>query len=436
MSEKQVSANSRKDNAQLSKADIQLFLRLYRHRCLTLAQAWRISYKPLNYTFRKFFQEIIRKYASELHYITIQNYGDSDYSIQLTRAGLEAMRTALKIPKKVKNPETNIIKDPLLPIADVRIMPRLIPHQTSLNEFVLNFEEVYNRNNFPEKYRYFDEKYVSQYDLIRPDGLIRIGNLDLFLEQDMGTESRSQLSEKWNRYRRWLNVKKGHQRVVVLFIVKCEKENERKQLIRTTSSQVFTRLLDDNFDIYVGNIGEIMNTTFRKILPLYFSSYSVKETVIKPLRKHGFSISNARSLNVLFGGSAYGYYARKLSGEGVKIENGTAQEWLVDEYWNRPMSVLSKIDFAARTSSDFQLRYKRGIKYLVICKDLKEMYADLKAACTFPLKSVCFTTPARLYAMPLYEAICTISENGDVEHFLTTGFASKSFEYNIEENAK
>ena len=436
MSEKQVSAHNRNNNPQLSKADIQLFLRLYRHRCLTLAQAWKISYKPLGYTFRDFFQKVIRKFSMELHYITIQNYGNSDYSIQLTRAGLEAMRTALRIPKKVKDPETSIVKDPLLPIADVRIMPRLIPHQTSLNEFVLNFEDVYNRNNFPEKYRYFDEKYVSQYDLIRPDGLIRIGSLDLFLEQDMGTESRAQLSEKWNRYRRWLNIKKGHQRVVVLFIVKCEKENDRKQLIRTTASQVFTRLLDDNFDIYIGNIGEIMNAVFRKVLPLYFNTYSVKETVIKPLRKHGYSISNARSLNVIFGGSAYGFYARKLSGDGVKIENGVAQEWLVDEYWNSPMSVLSKIDFAARTSSDFQLKYKRGIRYLVICNDLKEIYKDMKAACTFPLKSVCFTTPARLYAMPLYEAICTISETGDVEHFLTTGFASKSFEYNIVETAK
>lgn len=418
---------------QITKTDLQLLLKLYKLRCLTLSQSWRVTYKSSGMTFKTFFKNKIRKFCSEYKIITIQNNNNSEFCIQLTKKGIEVMRKKLKIPKKIYNKELNLYSDPLLSIKDVRIMSRLFPHQTALNEFVINFEELYPKLKYPQSFRYFDEKYVSQYSFIRPDGLIRIGNLDLFLEQDMGTESRKQLNDKWNKYRRFLNIRNSSQKIVVLFIVTCDKEEQRKQLIRTTASQVFTKMLDDNFDVYIGNRTETLLTVFKKILPIHFKRYSVKTSVVLPLKKHGYSISNARSLNVIFGGSAYGYYARIIRDKGVLISNGTAQEWLVDEYSYHPMSVLSKIDYATRTSADFKIRYKRGIKYLVICSSFEDIFEDLKAACSFPLKNVCFTTPERLNTMDIHKALCTIQEDGTVEHFISTAFRGVQFEYKINE---
>lgn len=76
------------------------------------------------------------------------------------------------------------------------MLPRLINHQLELNQFVIEFNAKHSADPNLMPHKYYNEKFVSKYKFIRPDGMISIGDIDFFLEMDMGTENKKQLIDK------------------------------------------------------------------------------------------------------------------------------------------------------------------------------------------------------------------------------------------------
>ena len=100
------------------------------------------------------------------------------------------MQKALNLPSEVYNIDTGKNEKTILKVKDIEVEDKFASHQIALNDFVLEFKKKAGKIN------YFDEKFMSGLINIRPDGMIRLENADLFLEQDMGTESAKQLRDK------------------------------------------------------------------------------------------------------------------------------------------------------------------------------------------------------------------------------------------------
>lgn len=421
---------------KLNKLDFLALRTVYEMRCLSVKQIWEHFYKKHNINYEDFYNARIIP-LSNLKVIDIKTSNSGVCVVFLTTLGVEIVRNYFGLPSEIYDDGLKKNVSGVQSAKTLDMNQRLIDHQITLNEYVLKFKHLSKRQYPNESFKYFDEKFTSRYSIIRPDGIITVGNLDLFLEMDMGTESKKQLDDKWNRYRRFLNnnsTEFSGRKIIVLFIVKCEKIEARKNLVRSSAEEVFTSLLKDNFEIYIGSEQELLNAVFKKILPIYYSDYTFENLLMKKLlkEKHGFSAVRGNKLKVNLQGSSYGYYIRKLDkNRHIVRQDNTIQEFLVDEYIYSPLSVIGKIYFAERTSTQFNLIYKRKINYLVVVSDIKTLYEHLKCLKMFSTPMVFFTTPERLKAMDFNEAIFRIDKSGNIFHCSDYGYKTMVFEKNI-----
>lgn len=404
---------------KLNRLDLLMLRTVYEMRCLSAKQAWQYFYKRHNITFDVFYNARVIP-LSNLKVLEIKTSNSGVLTLFLTGEGIEIVRSYFRLPSEIYDKGLRKTVSNKQTAATLDLNPRLIDHQVNLNEFVLKFKQL-AKNLYPnERFNYYDEKFTSRYSIVRPDGLLSIGNLDLFLEMDMGTESKKQLDDKWNKYRRFLNNNEfelSERKLIVLFIVNCDKIESRKNLIRSSAEEVFTSLLKDNFEIYIGKETELLNAVFKKILPIYFSNYKFESILMKNLfkEKHGFSVVRGNKLKINLQGSSYGYYVRRLDeNRQIISKSGVAQEFLVDEYIYSPMSVIGKIYFAERTSAQFNLVYKRKINYLVVVSDEQTLFEHLKCLNLFHANNVFFTTPKRLGERPFHEALFKLDSNGNL----------------------
>lgn len=420
----------------LNKLDFLALRMIYEMRCLSVKQIWEHFYKKHNISYEDFYNARIIP-LSNLKVIDIKTSNSGIYVVFLTTLGVEMVKNYFSLPSEIYDDGLKKNVSGIQSAETLDMNQRLIDHQIALNEYVLKFKYLSKRQYPNESFKYFDEKFTSRYSIIRPDGIITVGNLDLFLEMDMGTESKKQLDDKWNKYRRFLNnnlAEFNGRKIIVLFIVKCEKIEARKNLVRSSAEEVFTSLLKDNFEVYIGSEQELLNTVFKKILPIYYSDYTFENLLMKKLlkEKHGFSAVRGNKLKVNLQGSSYGYYIRKLDKDRHIIrQDNTIQEFLVDEYIYSPLSVIGKIYFAERTSTQFNLIYKRKINYLVVVSDIKTLYEHLKCLKMFNTTMVFFTTPERLKTMDFNEAIFRIDKTGNIFHCNDYSYKTMVFEKNI-----
>jgi len=415
----------------LTEPDLDLLHHLYLYRCLSFQQAKEFIYKTHEQALDDFYQKIIQPLL-RLGVVEKVEYLPNEFVLFLTTNGVDIVRHTKEIPLEIFNPDTKIVKRGYYRSGELRMNPRLINHQVYLNQFVLEFQEKARKHNV--KWKYYDEKYISQYFTIRPDGLIQLYDTDFFLELDMGTESKKQLEEKWDHYRDFVRSSEfthKERKIMILFITENVKDVEgRKNLVRFTAINKICDLFQDSFDMLIGSKDELLDILFNRFIPEMNQQNEAKNTLLQILQeKHQFRVDFAYPLKEALNGGDYEFYIRKVNEDKrIMMENGRLQEYVMDDYSLRQLSVIQRIQFHNRNSQVFHLHFKRHIPYIVIADNEDVLFQDLKMADVLTVENVYFTTPKRLNERPFHEALFQFDVQGDIYHFTDSGFRQRILE--------
>lgn len=422
----------------LSSLDLELMHQLYLYRCLTFQQAKEFIYKRNDESLEEFEKSIIHPLL-KLGVAEKVEYLPDQYVLFLTTNGVDIVRYTKDIPLEIFNPDTKIVKRGYYRAGELRMNPRLVNHQVFLNQFVLEFQKIAEEKKI--KWKYYDEKYVSQYFTIRPDGLIQLFDTDFFLEMDMASESKKQLLEKWDHYRDFIRSSEftnNERKIMILFITENVKNVEgRKDLVRFTAIHQIADLFQDNFDMVIGSKDELLQLMFHTLIPNIQQKNHPKEAMLESLKEHhGFQVDLAFPLKSVLNEADYEFFIRKMNVENkrIVIENGRLQEYVLDDYTHQPLSVIQRIQYHNRNANVFNLTFKRRIPYIVIAKDEVSLYTDLKLADCLTVDQVYFTTPSRLASLPFHEALFQYDVQGNIYHFVDSGLQQRILEKNCLEN--
>lgn len=143
----------------------------------------------------------------------------------------------------------------------LKIKPRFLNHQLHLNAFVLQFFEQNEWATHHELVSYQDEARLNatHYNNFRPDGLLKIGDWEILLEMDMGTERPAAIKKKMERYFRFKQKAMLEERkVLILFI--CHKTHTPymlNQIYQAISSEI--NVFHQTFDLIIGDFNKLLN---------------------------------------------------------------------------------------------------------------------------------------------------------------------------------
>lgn len=422
---------------KLEKVDLELLKTIYLHRCLTVRQIYQHFYSDKFNTFNKFLDKKLQELIS-YKIIEDVDFSKDNVAIFLTKTGIDIVREVFDLPLNIIDSNKNTIKRGYYTASDLKMSSRLIPHQVYLNQFVLDFKRVYEHKKYQMALKYFDEKYVSQYTSIRPDGLLQLLDIDFFLEMDMNTESKAQLIDKWEHYRAFLSSREYHysekKKIIVLFIIENTNNIEnRKNVIQLTATEILLDKINSNFEIIVGTKDELLKIIFNEIIPNSLQKNYKDEYLLKLLhKKHHFGSGTALHLKNELNNADYEYYIRKLDSENkIAFENGRLQEFLLDFYSSDRLGIINKMTYLSSNSAIFKYHYKRDIDLIVICDDLTCVFNHLKLFNIQNEENIFFTTIERLETMPLHLALCQFDRSGEMYSFKNSGLNFR--EYNKKE---
>lgn len=413
--------------------DLELLHHLYLYRCLSFQQAKDFIYKRQEQSIDDFFSEYIQPLLT-LGVVEQVEYTPNQFVLFLTTNGVDIVREVRDIPLEIFNPDTKIVKRGYYRAGELKMNIRLIQHQVYLNQFFLEFQELAKERNI--KWKYYDEKYVSQYLTIRPDGLIQLLDTDFFIEMDLGTESKKQLQEKWNHYREFVRSSEftnRERKIVILFITEHTKNKEkRKELVRFTAANQILDLFRESFDLFIGSKEEILHLLFRRIIPNILQSDAKKQHIVHFLQQKQFRVDFAHPLHEALNKGDYEFYIRKINNnKNIITENERLQEYVLDDYTHQALSVLQRMVHHKRNAQVFKLKFGRVIPYIVVVRSPKSIYQDLKLLDSFNLEGVYLTTMKRLKELPFHKALFRLDETGNLYHFDNSGLQKQILEKNI-----
>lgn len=421
----------------LKQPDYLMLKEIYTMRCMSVKQAWLYFYKGYGITFNNFVSKRLMLFA-RLGIIEMI-YSGSTYAIFVKTPGINILKRKFNITTEVWDIKTRTSRRGYHTEGELKMLPKLINHQLELNQFVFDFKEKHKTNPTLQPYKFINEKTTSKYKFIRPDGMISISQVDFFLEMDMGTETKKQLLDKWNNYRLFMNTtefKNSESKIIVLFIISCPKDamHARKNLIRSTIYETLIDAFDDRFDVYIGSRTELIGAVFEKLLPLEMNSYFFDNAVMEHLiaKKHGFTVGQGDKLKKVFYDASYGYYIRKINNKNrITIVDGKVQEFLFDEYFFAPLSVLNKLVYLKKNSSLFRINYKRDIAYVILVGNLKSVFNDLALNGLTEIQNVYFTTIEKLSNHSFHEALMSFDRNGNVYTHTSPSLKNKVKSFNL-----
>ncbi|WCF11742.1 replication-relaxation family protein (plasmid) [Paenibacillus thiaminolyticus] len=421
----------------LALQDVEVLRSIYTFRCLNENQIDQLHFKnsmPIDQQQSKAFTSRCIQELLDWELVRVVEYLGAERVYFLTPLGIEVIRHYFKMPRNIYDAKKKVVKRGYYRASELAIYPKNINHQVRLNQFVIDFQIQNSELNW----KYFDEKYVSQYTNIRPDGMLSILDTDFFLEMDMATESKKQLYEKWENYRNFLSSREyayREKRIVVLFIVDgTTKIKERIDLIKYTIYERLLDVLDTDFEVYVGTSDSLLTLMKNKLIPACKNSDPCTAQVKKYLQEqHDFHVSDGDSLNAVLKGTKYALYIRKLNENNkLLVEGGRIQEFVVDDYFYEPTTIVSKVAYLDKYNSFFKSIYKRDISYLIVGESEEKIYNDLKLVDLIGLKNIYFTTLQRLKEKTFHQAVFQFDLLGNIHHFTNSGLEERVFESNLE----
>ena len=336
----------------------------------------------------------------------------------LTTDGVDIVKELIGMDQYVFDPKKKRVRRGYFWSSELLIIPRNINHQIMLNQFYIDFIK-----NIDIEHKYYDEKYITDFIDIRPDGLIKVGEVDYFIETDMNTEGTKQLREKWSNYRRFLtNNRHKHKKIVVLFqIENAANPKTRITLVKNSVVKEIIDLIGDDFDIVVDTRENLIKYLKRHLIEKRETLRLAKEE----LEGQGFYFKDGDELSKYVGGTKFKYYLRKLNPDAtIKIEENRVQEYVMDSYLDKEMHVINHMYYLLTSNQYYKEIVGRNLPLIVLCNDLKETYEDLKSINMLGLKNVYFTTFERLQKYEFYEALTQIDEYGCVINYTDMGLSN------------
>ena len=414
----------------LDKKDLEVLHNIYLLRCLTVSQIY-LNYYQEDYTgvqdFRnKKLHELLETGAIEEILFSADNS-----AIFLTRLGIDVVVSEFKIPINIVNKNGQVSRG-YHRAHELKLQPKNIPHQVHLNQFMIDFKTIYQYKNLTIPWEYYDEKYLSQYRKIRPDGMIRMLDVDLFLEMDMSTESKAQLTEKWKNYKWFLNSAehRNDQKVIVLFIIEnTDLIENRKNLIKLTAGDIVLDDIDDTFEIIVGTKEELLTIVFNQLIPDIKKTNYRKANIVNLLTsRYGFNVSDASILQKKLGNQDYGFFVRKLDeSNNLLVEYNRIQGFLVDYCYRDSLSTIAKISYLDSNLAEFNYYYKWKPSYIIITDDLEHLYQDLKLFKLDRLNNIYYTTISDLQSNIFPHALYQFDYNGELYTFEDSGLIKRKY---------
>lgn len=426
---------------KLKDEDLVCLSHLYLYRAMDVNQIFDFVYKVEGETASdKRKRTVIRKRLTENGLVTVTTYQPNKEAFQITNKGIEIVRYTRDIPREVLDLDTKQAKRGYYTAADLSMNPRLINHQVHLNQIMLEFGEKARSVGLP--WNYYDEKFLSQYHGIRPDGMISLLDHDIFIEVDMATESKAQLIEKWEHYRAFVHseeFKYKSRKIVVLFdvdnIISKNKIKKRIALVKQSIVETFLDNVTDNFDIVVKHRDELIPYIFQSLIPRILNKNSDENIALKQIQDGGWTISYGYQLNTVLAGDFYNYFIRKLDENGQVVKfSGTLQEYFLDFYLDEEMTVLHRIEFYQRNTTLYKEKFGRNIRLIVVTKDIETLYQDLSLLGNKILgQPNVFVLDLNKFNPldELYENLYTLGTQGEVFKITSRDHSRREFYYKI-----
>lgn len=425
-----MNAKIKKLLTELTQRDFDALKSIYDFRCLSFDQIFEKHYKYSKHKKGIVSPDYFRKKMLKFKEANIieEVQGTKTPTVYfLSSEGIKLIKEAFDFPNNIYDIEKRMHKRGYLKYSELTIADRFIPHQYNLNQFVLDVSNIFK--DTPIKYS--DEKHIKEFVGIRPDGILTMYDVDFFLEMDMGTENINQLNEKWDNYRRFVNSNEfafKERKIVILFIVEgIKKINQRINLIKNTLNERFLDLIDKDIEIYVNTRDNLVRSLQEKIIPQtkgdFFKLNKLKQSLNK---NHNFNIASGEKVSKYFGGTSYLLYIRR------EKEDEKFDEYIVEEFFDEPLSTINRIAYLAYKSSFFKEKFKRSIPLIVVVDSEKSIFNNLKLFNLFNTENVYYTTNERLERKEkLNEAIFNISNVGDIFHFEDSELQKRVFERTI-----
>ncbi|MEK3956001.1 MULTISPECIES: replication-relaxation family protein [unclassified Psychrobacillus] len=416
----------------LKQQDVDILYMIYQYRCLSLLQIKEL--KQQRQTLDDAKATRITKTSLRLlkkeELLKEEEYLGDRICYFLTPLGIEIIRHFFELPTNIYDSKRKVVRRGYYLASELSMYPKLINHQIHLNQFVIEY--MATQPSIP--WRYYDEKYVSQYTSIRPDGMISFADIDLFLEMDMGTESRKQLCDKWENYRNFLNSQEyafREKRIVVFFI--CENVVRTKERVALVKHTIYERLLDKmeaDFDIMVGSKEDLLAYLTNVLIPSFTRNDLNARKIEHFLSvKHKFVTSDGDRLSRLFPDADYRWYIRKLDEEQkILVKEGRIQEFLVDDYEGAPVSIVAKVSYWEKNTLYFQNRFKRKIGYIIVAESEQQIRDDLRMIDMHTQENIFFTTIHRMEHLSFHRALFQFDLLGNLYSFENAGLERRVFE--------
>lgn len=418
--------------AAMGSMDKMVLQSIYQHRCLNEDLLYQFFYRKMDAS-RTFAARKIR-WMLQKGLIEPVEYGEDFPALFLTTLGIETYRYLFNIPKEIMDLDTGKMKNALRLAGSLKMKPNNLRHQMALNQFELAFEE---RAAGEIAFTYQDEKFLDLYTVIRPDGLIQFNQVDLFLEMDMSTEKSDALLSKWNHYREFLKSREYRykdRKTIVLFILNSvQMAEQRRQTVLSTLQTGLLDALDSCFEIYVDTPEKLLDLIFNRLAPnsVRFSQ-SIAALTKDIADRHGFICSSSAFMDEIAPYTEFFAYIRKLNfNRKILVQDGRPQEFLLDVFWDRPLSVLKKIVYYNHMSAAMLKHLSRKIPYLVVIPEENSFYTELKLMRGMDYSDIYFTTFERLRQMDFPEALVQYDAMGNLFHFTDYGLQQRVFERKV-----
>ena len=412
----------------LDEADKQTLIKLYHLRCLSIEQIYQLYYCQ-NTEFKSFVQKNISELV-RLKLIKLSNYKDNAFGATLENDGVQVVRQLLNLPPNLFTKDKRIIQRGYLRASDLKVLPRFMNHQVHLNEFILKFEQQFAEKCEGHSYKYFDEKHLTHYLSIRPDGLLHLFDVDLFLEMDMATETKKALEQKWRHYRQFItNEEFEYQERRMIIFMFCEGEVDvqaRRELILKTAFETLGDYFSNQIDMYVGSTEELTHLLFEKLIPHWQQQDPNLPNWQRLLKQKGFKLFRATQFNHFLNKGHYQLFAQ-LPLKNSKGETFT-QDFFLDDWRAQRLAICTNIAFFYQNRRNLEKVYPNPVKYLICtnhesqCKELLTILNLLNEP------DVYFTTIERLNQYPLEQAIFCFDFDGNRYHFRSLNFEQKIVE--------